>query len=244
MMVVAPRFLAAQTRNMLYSRNLWFNPAYLLHCGFEAEKKGVSPDVLKAINETRATCIWALGTNQILGRQHLVNIVDPKEQTPDTRVVLEAKPRGQAKLRWGQYLDVEVVTYEETETAPVDEFLIKKKLSTQRAYQPGTIILCYVNKSVQNGKLWKDIYRDLSSISLPQLDTFLLGKTHPTRPVYTMARVYPQFDSVIQIDVLEEAKKKYSEPGGTRILEFLSDDPKKLNNLKTRIPARGYNPFL
>lgn len=229
---------------MIYSRNLWFNPSYLLHCGFEAEKKGVPDEMLKAINETRAACIWALGVNKLMGVQHLINIVDPKEQTPDARAMLEAQPRGQSKQRWGQYLDVEVVTYGEKETDPIDKFLVQKKLSPAKAYQPGTIILCYVNKNVSNGKLWKDIYRDLSIADLPQLDTFLLGKIHPTQPVYAMARVYPQFDSVIQINVMEEAKKKYSEPGGTRIIEFVSDDPKKLAVLKSQIPPKAYNPFL
>jgi hypothetical protein len=229
---------------MIYSRNLWFNPAYLLHCGFVAESAGVRSAILKAINETRATCIWALAANKLMGVQHLINIVDPKEQTPDTRVMLEAPPRGKTKQRWGQYLDIEVVTYGERETESIDHFLVKKKLSPDRAYQEGTIILCWVNKNITNGKLWKDISKDLTTAGVPKLDTFLLGKTHPIEPLYCIGRVSPEFDSIIQIDAMNEAKKKYAEPGGTRIIEFHSDDLKKLAALKSLIPPKGYNPFL
>lgn len=69
---------------MIYDKHIWYNPAYLLSCGFEAEKQeangviSLTSDTRKAINETRATCLWLLGVSKLHDVLHLVQPVDPR----------------------------------------------------------------------------------------------------------------------------------------------------------------------
>jgi len=229
---------------MQYDKHIWFNPAYLIHCGIEAQKHAVakgrplSSDVRKAINESRATAIWALGNNRVLNMEQLVQMAAPNEQTPDTRVMYPTKgPLPNKDMPWGEFWDVEVVTYEEHSKEPIDDFLKRTKLAATRSYQTGTIILCYIDKFIEDGKLWSDIHKDLKDVK-SDLQVFLLGKTHPDKPIYAMARVYPTFDALVQIDVIEEAKRKYANPKGTQIINFPGDE------IKIKLPERGYNPFI
>src|SRR5260370_7586564 len=229
---------------MTYDKHVWFNPSYLLHCGFEAEKqaaascKSLTSDTLKAINESRATCLWVFGTKKIEGNEHLVQMVNPREETtPDTRVFHPTYKQLKTKVvRWGGYIDVEVVTYNEYSSAPIDEFLKATKLALGKAYQADTIVLCYIDKNIQGGKLWKDIHRDLQGVK-SQLETFLIGKTHPTEPLYTSAMVHPRYEDIVQFNVLEEARRKYRNNKGVQIVNLPGDQ------VKIKLPVKGFNPF-
>lgn len=229
---------------MNYDKHIWFNPPYLIQCGIDAERRAVasgkplSSDVRKAINESRATSIWALGNNKVLNMEQLVQMAGPNEQTPDTRVMYRTKgPLPDKEVAWGEYWDVEVVTYEIHSTAPLDEFLKRTKLATTKSYQPGTIILCYIDKDIEGGRLWRDIHTDLKDVK-SDVQVFLIGKTHPTKPIYTAARVYPTYDAIVRVDVIEEAKRKYANTKGTQIINFPGDE------IKVKLPERGYNPFI
>jgi hypothetical protein len=229
---------------VVYDKHIWFNPSYLLHCGFEAAKEAAKAsaklpgDTVKAINESRATCLWALATNKLYGNELLVQMVNPKEEdTPDTRVLHSQKRQLSTKeVMWGHYLDVEVVTYGEYSDEPLDDFLKRTKLAMTKAYQADTIIVCYINKNIVHGKLWKDIHQDLQEVQ-SQLETFLIGKVHPTEPEYASALVHPKYDHVVQFNVLEEAKRKYKNNKGVQIINLPGD------GIKIKIPDRGFNPF-
>lgn len=229
---------------MTYDKHIWFNPSYLLHCGFEAAKEAdkagakLSGDTVKAINESRATCLWALGTNKLYGNELLVQMVNPHEEdTPDTRVLHSQMRQLKTKeVMWGHYLDVEVVTYGEHSSEPLDDFLKRTKLAMTKAYQADTIILCYINRDIVAGKLWKDIHADLADVK-SKLETFLIGKVHPTKPEYASAQVHPAYDNMVQFNVLEEARRKYKNNKGVQIINLPGDE------IKIEIPERGFNPF-
>lgn len=232
---------------MIYDPFLWFNPTYMIHCGYEAQRilqdsgQGISRDLRKAISESRAASILCLGINLLHKIELRIQLVDPKkEQSPDVRVMWKTPmPEGSKYREKGQFLDIEVVSFESNSPeTQVDDFLKRTKFSVTKSYDPGTIILCFIDRDITNGILWRDVQASLVSLT-PRNDTFLIGRTHPSKMIYQMARVHPQFDSIIKIDVLEEAKKKYVEPEGTLFLN------QPLPNQKTnRVLKRGINPFL
>lgn len=228
---------------MIYDPLVWFNPAYMIHCGIEArrqlEKGGskITSDVHKAIEESFCSSVMALGVNRLLNLQLKVQLVDPKEQSPDIRMMYELPmPESDKFDEKAEYWDVEVVTLGEYSPEQVDDFLKKTKLASNKAYDKATIILCYINKNVEKGKLWRDVSAELSKLSSPN-NVFLLGRAHPTEAVYQIARVNPRFDSIIEFSVMEEAKKTYNKPGGTLFTKIIGRKTK-------RKQRSGINPFL
>jgi hypothetical protein len=59
---------------MIYDPLVWFNPAYMIHCGivakkqFEADDKKLPSDLRKAIEESFCSSVLALGVNQLLSK--------------------------------------------------------------------------------------------------------------------------------------------------------------------------------
>lgn len=230
---------------MIYDKHIWYNPAYLLSCGFEAEKQeangiiALASDTRKAINETRATCLWLLGVSKLHDVLHLVQPVDPREtDTPDTRIFHRTvKQLKTKKVLWGGYVDVEVVTYGEHSHEPLDEFLTKTKLALTKSYQADTVILCYINKDISGGKLWRDVHANLKAVK-PQLETFLIGKAHPTEPEYVSAMVHPRYEEIVSFNVLDEAKRTRDWARGVEIVNLPGDQ------IKIQLPTKGFNPFV
>lgn len=215
----------------------------MIQCGIQAQEhfdsanQKISSDMKKAITESYATSVMALGANQLLDRQLRIQLVDPKERSPDNRLMYEvAMPPGSKHDFNMEYWDVEVVTLEEHSNEQVDDFLKRTKLASTKSYDQETIILCYINRDIANGKLWSDVSDELKKLNTPN-NIFLIGKIHPTKPIYQLARVNPTFDSIIEYDVNEEVKKPYDKTGGTLFT------PIPLEKV-TRKPRRGINPFL
>ena len=228
---------------MIYDPLVWFNPAYMIHSGIEAKKQlendglKITGDVRKAIEESFCTSVMALGVNSLQNLQLRVQLVDPKEQSPDIRVMHELPmPESDKFDEKAEYWDVEVVTLGEYSHEQPDDFLKNTKLKATKAYDKETIILCYINKNVKNSKVWSDVSVELSKLS-SQNNVFLLGKAHPTKAIYQIARVNPTFDSILEFNVMEEAKKPYDKPGGTLFTKIIGRETK-------REPRNGINPFL
>ena len=139
----------------------------------------------------------------------------------------------------GTILGYEVVTLDEhSPEQDADEFLKRTKFAATKSYDKETVILCYINKDIVNGKLWKDVSAELAKFASKN-NTFLLGKTHPTEYRYYLARVYPALDSVIDINIPEDAKSAYEKPGGTLFINLPLP-----NQRSVREQRRGINPFL
>lgn len=228
---------------MIYDPLVWFNPAYMIQCGIQArehfESKGekLPSDVRKAIEESFAVSVMSLGINQMLDLQLRVQLVDPAERSPDIRAMYELPMPEGSKFEYNmEYWDVEVVMLEEHSSEQVDDFLKRTKLASTKSYDKETIILCYINRDISGGKLWKDVSSEIQKLKTPN-SIFLVGKSHPTRAIYDLGRINPFFDSIIRFDVMEEAKRKYRLTGGTL---FANVRDRKTD----RPPRRGINPFL
>lgn len=228
---------------MIYDPLVWFNPAYMIQCGIDARKRleansiKLSSEMRKTIEESFAVSVMALGVNSLLNVQLRAQLVDPDERSPDVRLMHEVPMPESTKYEFKlNSWDVEVVTLEEHSEEQPDDFLKRTKFASKKSYDKETIILCYINKDVKNGKLWHEVSKELAALKTTN-NIFLLGKAHPARPVYQVARVNPVFDSILEFDVLEEAKKKYDKPAGALFTEVRG---RKTN----RGQKRGINPFL
>jgi hypothetical protein len=228
---------------MIYDPLVWFNPAYMIHCGIEAKKHfeadgaKLSSEMRKAIEESFSVSVMALGVNQLLNMQLRVQLVNPQERSPDVRAMYEVPMPESTKYDFKmEYWDVEVVTLEEHSDEEPDEFIKRTKFAAKKSYDAMTIILCYINKDVKDGKLWRDVSKELQSLKTPN-NIFVLDKAHPTKAIYQVARVNPTFDSILEFDVMEEAKKKYDKSGGTLFTEVLGRKTE-------REQKSGINPFL
>ena len=98
---------------MIYDPYIWFTPAYIIQCGVQAEKhftnQGIKIpyEMRDAINESRATAIACFGFNKLLANEFRVQLVSPKERSPDTRVIYEIPAPTDSKYnKWAQYWDM------------------------------------------------------------------------------------------------------------------------------------------
>lgn len=221
---------------MTYEDSLWYHPAFIVQKGVDAEKyyqgKKMPSEVQHAIEETRLAAIWAFGQNKLHNLRYYLQPVD--DISPDVKAMFEVKSDLKNYDVAGKYLDIEVTRYEEHSQEDIDVFLVNGKL--KKAYQPGTIILCVIDKPIVNGKLWKDVGKDLQILG-NGLDVFLLGRTHPTKLEFCSARVNPTFDSIQKFDVWEEAKIKYKNSKGIQIINLPG-------HTFTKAIPDGFNPFI
>jgi hypothetical protein len=160
--------------------------------------------------------------------------VDPREGTPDVRIVHQTTPPSKSH-DWGAYFDVEIVRYEDHSQMSIADFLKQTKLNDKKAYQAGTIILCGIDKTASGLQPWKDAAKELAPIH-NSLDTFLLGRTHPTEWKIAIARVHPKYDSVTGFDVRSAVKTYFQGAKGMQIINRLGDVIKNP-------PGTGFNPF-
>lgn len=231
---------------MIYDPYLWFTPGYIIHCGIKARKKfsdenvKISGEISKALNESYAAAVACLGFNKLLGKEFRLQLVSPKEQSPDIRVSFEVAAPADSKYKeFLHYWDIEIVTLDEhSPEQNVDDFLKRTKFAATKSYDKETIILCYINKDIVNGKSWMGISNGLCQLAL-QNSTFLLGKIHPTEFRYHLACVHPKLDSPIEIDVKKDAEKPYAKSGGTLFANLPLPGQKT-----TRKQRAGINPFL
>jgi len=226
---------------MFYDNHLWYSPGYLIECGERADKiatannQKLSAETVKVINETRTGALFALGLTLRDGLVRYVQPVDPKDGAPDVKIVHQTKSPIKS-YKWGAYVDVEIVRYEDHSETTIADFLKKTKLTAKKAYQDGTIILCGIDKTIENGQLWKDVAAELAPIN-NKLDTFLLGRMHPEKWEIAMARVHPSYDSVTMFGVKATVETYYKGVKGIQIINVRGNKMKKE-------PAAGFNPFI
>ncbi len=190
---------------MEYRKNIWFSPRKIL-ARYEEKKKELGSKIesskFKILNEAKSVAIMLLGIQKIQSREYWLQLVDPKEQTPDIRTATHLKELSNFPLT---YQDVEVVTLEKHSNEDIESFLKRTKLSESKSYQEDTIILCVVNKNIQT-KSWKEISKSLGQIK-NNVVVYILGRTDPIDPKYQIACVYPSFTHAIKFDVQEEVLK-------------------------------------
>ena len=189
---------------MEFRKDIWFSPRkILLRHAQEEEKLGdkINEGKYKILREARAVAIMLLGIEKRQGREYWLQLVDPKEHSPDIRTATHMPETD----RWLAYQDVEVVTLESHSPEDVDDFLKRTKLSAKKSYDRQTIILCHVDKDIRT-KQWKDISASLAGVEKKN-DVYLLGRTDPQALKYQLARIHPQLDHIVKFDAMEEARK-------------------------------------
>ncbi|MBI3494734.1 hypothetical protein HY004_02005 [Candidatus Saccharibacteria bacterium] len=195
----------------------------------------------KALNEAYATAVACFGFNAQLSNEFRLQLVDPTERSPDIRVLYQLPtPKNYRYETNGAYWDIEVVTLDENSPEKyVDDFLLRTKLSSKKSYDRKTIILCFINKKIEGGKIWGEVQKTLSECSHKN-DVFLLGSPKPPPDFkYIFARVHPNLDSVNEIDLKEAIQTKYSKSGGTLFMNLPLPNQKTQRDMKPNI-----NPFL
>lgn len=117
---------------MKFEDILWYQPAYILLKGLEAEKyyqgKKMPTDIRKAIEETRLGAIWVFGLNKLNNQELYLQPVN--EQDPDIRLLFESKSSKSKKYPlWGHWVDVEITRYEEHRSEPLEVHFYALRIS-------------------------------------------------------------------------------------------------------------------
>ena len=189
---------------MIYRKNIWFSPRkIILRYAQEEDKLGekIKEAQYKIYRETRAVAIMLLGIEKMQNREYWLQIVDPKEQTPDIRTATHMTETD----RRLECQDVEVVHLESHSVEDVEDFLKRTKLSAKKSYPESTIILCAINKNIRT-KRWEDISVSLAGVGKKN-DIYLLGRIDPREFKYQLSRIYPKFDQIAIFDLIKEARK-------------------------------------
>ena len=232
---------------MIYDPYVWFTPMYMLKCihdtyeHYKSSGEKISSEMQKALNEAWVTAIACFGFNAQLHNEFRLQLVSPKEQSPDTRVLYQLPvPKDYKYESNGAYWDIEVVTLDEHSPEKyVDDFLLRTKLASTKSYDHKTIILCFINKKIVGGKVWREVQKELSKIEHKN-SVFLLGSPKPPPAFkYVFARVHPSLDSFNEIDLKENIKTKYSKAGGTLFMDLPLAGQRSKRERKPNI-----NPFL
>jgi len=205
---------------MIYDRRFWFAPPYVIVKANEALQRASTlssakrNELEKAAKEARAAAIFLVGLTDLTGNPFRMQLVDPKDGAPDIRsMVLTESTRSQPDM---EYQDLEVVTLDHHSDEALDEFILRTKLSKKKAYQPDTMVLCFIDKTISGARPWKYV-ADALAHSDKDLSVYVAGRVEPVDLVYAMARVFPNFDSVRKFN-LEDASRA-QRMTGTEFLE-------------------------
>ena len=193
-----------QQKSIKFNPNIWFPPRNILyHYARKEQELGneLKTGKYKVIRESRSVALMLLGIMKIQERDYWLQLVNPKEQTPDIRTATKEKRPG--KSDWLYTQDVEVVTLNSFSNVDVDDFIKKTKLSGRYAYPNDTTILCHIDKTT-NTKPWNDIHKSLSEVA-DKHDVFLLAKVNPNALIYQIAKIHPTVDILTTFNALEEA---------------------------------------
>lgn len=232
---------------MIYDPYVWFTPMYMIKCiqdTYEHYKKTgdkIPSDMQKALNEAWASAIACFGFNILQKNEFRLQLVNPKERSPDIRVLYQLPiPKDYKYESNGAYWDIEVVTLDKNSPEKyVDDFLLRTKLASTKSYDNKTIILCFINKKIEGGKVWREVHMELSKVKHKN-NVFLLGSPKPPPEfTYVFARVHPRLDSVIEIDLRNSMIQKYSKAGGTLFTNLPLPGLRPKREMKPKI-----NPFL
>ena len=189
---------------MEYRPNVWFSPGKILVHYFDKEKlvgsKLKTSQEYKIIREAYAVALALLGIQKLQGIEYWMQLVDPKESTPDIRTARLEQDTNMLNVH-----DIEVVTLEEHSSESVEDFLKRTKLSAKKKYPKNTAILCYIERNLYI-KSQKEIVDDLS-VTKKENDVWILGQIAFTSNTYQLALVNPSAGPVIHFNLDEERWK-------------------------------------
>jgi hypothetical protein len=197
---------------MIFDPYVWFKPDWIIHCchaaarHYSVSNKKPSSELAKLISEAQTTALFCFGFNLLYHKEHRMQLVNPDEQSPDTRVMYEVPQENGNKAL--EYYDIEVVEKIEKDTTPegIADFILRTKFAKDKSYDNKTTILCGIYKNIE-AESAKAINEHLLNAGVKEHSVFILGAVDDN--TYRLLRVAPTIDHDIVFDMLVEAKKPY-----------------------------------
>ncbi len=165
-------------------------------------------DTSKSARKAEELCITGtmlVGIQEVEQKQYWLKAVPDEQHSPDVRSIALIE-REDERAPDGQFQDVEVVTYEHSSNEDLIEFLLRTKLSENKAYDEHTVILLYV-KEVATCPPPREWMSRLSGCK-HKCPTMLLGNVHPMEPIYTLKQVYPVYKEIITFNLPKTIAKQ------------------------------------
>lgn len=195
---------------LITTDHVWFSPINVMYHFAKLDDmtpldKKVDKNFRKAY-EANLVAIMLMGIIKLQKQEYWMQITKDSEGTPDIRTFRYVTKKG--KSNWQNIQEVEVVQYEKHSLESITDFLKRTKLSPKKSYPETTTILCLADKTT-NLSSWKKLYEELQDIKLKN-PVIILGKTHPTKTIYTICQIHPTIDLLIKYDIMQESfNKKY-----------------------------------
>lgn len=194
--------------------------------------------VPKKVEELWAVSIMLAAVQEIEQKQYWLQPVSDKEGSPDVRTLFVDKVYSGDRSNDYSMQDVEVVTYSAASAArgeTLPEFVLRTKLSKDKAYDDVTTILVWVQVAPppSDAKEWMAV---LARAKTKVPSVFVLGQSHPVDPTYHLMQVYPR---PFPIAVDYDASDLLVNQGYAGVLDLARGTKKK-----SRIsPAEEHCPF-
>jgi hypothetical protein len=168
----------------------------------------VPGDTSKLARKAEELCITGamlVGMQEVEQKQYWLKAVPDEEYSPDVRSITLIEREG-GRAPDGQFQDVEVVTYTHSSKESLIEFLLRTKLSENKAYDEQTVILLYVKEAVMCPPPREWIV-GLNGCK-HRCPVLLLGHAHATEPIFTLKQVYPVYKEIITFNLPKTIAKQ------------------------------------
>lgn len=195
---------------LITTDNVWFSPINVMYHFSKLDDmtsldKKTGKKFRKAY-EANLVAIMLMGIIKLQQQEYWMQITKDSEGTPDIRTFRYVTKKG--KANWQDIQEVEVVQYEKHSFESITDFLKRTKLSQKKSYPETTTILCLADKTI-NLPSWKKLHEELQDIKINN-PVVILGKTHPTKTIYTICQIHPTIDLLAEYNIMEESfNKKY-----------------------------------
>jgi hypothetical protein len=191
---------------MEYRTDVWFSPRKIIIRYHERLKEMVEGKFassswdIKQVQEAVTVATALLGIQKINSKEYWLQIIDPREGTPDIRTMTLNSDGSKLEVQ-----DIEVVTMvEEYSEDNIRDFLLRTKLTT-KVYPKNTTILCFINKATYIGPL--DRILENMEEGLIRNDIVLMGRTDPMYENYQIGWAHPSPHHAVQFNLGEELVK-------------------------------------
>jgi len=169
----------------------------------------------RKVIEAKVVAITLLGVLKGNGGHHLMQVPTDVNESPDI-VTMMLKEYSDKAVQM-EMQDVEVIEYGDHTREDIATFLLKEKLDpklSKKAYDDQTIIICHI---IKKGVVVShpDLHEKIKIVN-PKAKVYLLGQVpYPTKR-YRLVRVWPQLDSLIYIDVVDDGNN-YPKPDSLKL---------------------------
>lgn len=183
--------------------NIWY-PALNVAAHFESDFAHTPPP--KKAQEMMAVAVAMAAMQEIHKRPFWLQGVSDLEQSPDVRTLCcDSSENGKAP--WCFQQDVEVVTYTEySAKLTLADFVASTKLAANSAYDDLTTILVNVEFAARLPlpEVWSSVLMSTGKNN----PVLVLGKIHPSKPIYRLASVHPVVEYAMDFDAPTLFKKR------------------------------------